>query len=128
MRRLLRRAIRFAFELGIEQNFLQDIVPVITELYKDDYPEVATQSEAIVEVLVKEEKVFRQTLRKGLKVFEKKVAGYKTPYVLPVTSGSGKMTGSDIFQLYDTYGFPVELSAEEAIRRGINIDGWRTEF
>ena len=67
MRRLLRRAIRFAFDLGIEQNFLEQVVPVIADLYHDDFPEVADNREKVIEVLVKEEKVFRQTLRKGLK-------------------------------------------------------------
>jgi len=71
MRRLMRRAIRFAFELGVEQNFVEQIVPVITELYKDDFPEVATKRQAVIDVLVKEEKVFRQTLRRGLREFEK---------------------------------------------------------
>lgn len=107
MRRLLRRAIRFAFELGIEQNFLQDIVPVIADLYHEDYPEVAKNREKVVEVLVREEKVFRQTLRKGLREFEKLV--------------SGELTGETIFTLYDTYGFPVELSKEEAFKQDIKV-------
>ena len=58
MRRLLRRAIRFAFELGVEQNFLQEIVPVIADLYHDDYPEVAQHRDEVVDVLAKEEKVW----------------------------------------------------------------------
>src|SRR5690606_23876913 len=62
MRRLLRRAIRFSFELGIEQNFLQEIVPVIADLYAEDFAEVKENRATIIEVLVKEEKVFRQTL------------------------------------------------------------------
>lgn len=116
MRRLLRRAIRFAFELGIEQNFLQDIIPIITDLYHQDYPEVASQREAVIEVLVKEEKVFRQTLRKGVKELQK-------------MSQSGKLTGEHIFILYDTYGFPVELSAEEAVLQGVKLsNNWQKEF
>ena len=71
MRRLLRRAIRFAFDLGIEQNFFEEIVPVIADLYHEDYPEVAANRDTVIAVLVKEEKVFRQTLRKGLKQLEK---------------------------------------------------------
>ncbi len=116
MRRLLRRAIRFAFELDIEQNFLQDIIPIITDLYHQDYPEVASQREAVIEVLVKEEKVFRQTLRKGVKELQK-------------MSQSGKLTGEHIFILYDTYGFPVELSAEEAVLQGVKLsNNWQKEF
>jgi alanyl-tRNA synthetase len=122
MRRLLRRAIRFAFELGIEQNFLQDIVPVIADLYHQDYPEVAKNRDKVIEVLVREEKVFRQTLRKGLKEFERLFA--VTSNQSPVTSH-----GQAMFTLYDTYGFPAELSVEEAFKHGIELDEkWRAAF
>ncbi|CAN5153517.1 alanine--tRNA ligase [soil metagenome] len=115
MRRLVRRAIRFAFELGVEQNFMEQIVPVIADLYADDFPEVSASRDKIIEVLVKEEKVFRQTLRKGLKELEK--------------LASGEVSGVDIFRLYDTYGFPIELSTEEATKQGIALsDNWRAEF
>lgn len=115
MRRLLRRAIRFAFELGIEQNFMQDIVPVIADLYHNDFPEVAANREQVIEVLVKEEKVFRQTLRKGLQQLQR--------------FAENGLTGVEIFTLYDTYGFPVELSTEEAGVQGIALsDNWRAEF
>ncbi|MDB5170584.1 MAG: alaS [Candidatus Saccharibacteria bacterium] len=108
MRRLLRRAIRFAFDLGIEQSFLEQIVPVITDLYHQDYPEVDAQSDKVVEVLVKEEKVFRQTLRKGLAELKKQAAN--------------GLTGEIMFKLYDTYGFPIELTQEEAFNQGIYTD------
>lgn len=115
MRRLLRRAIRYSFDLGIEQNFLQEVVPAIADLYHDDFPEVAENREAIVAVLVKEEKVFRQTLRKGLKQLEKFAAD--------------GVTGEELFMLYDTYGFPVELSTEEALKQGIALPAdWREQF
>jgi alanyl-tRNA synthetase len=115
MRRLLRRAIRFAFDLGIEQNFFEEIVPVIADMYVEDYPEVAAKRDEVVAVLVKEEKVFRQTLRKGLKQLEK-------------FAGSG-LTGAELFTLYDTFGFPVELSTEEAFKQDIQLSkNWRQEF
>lgn len=115
MRRLLRRAIRFAFDLGIEQNFFEEIVPVIADLYASDYPEVAEKRADIIATLAKEEKVFRQTLRKGLKQLEK--------------FSSQGLTGTELFTLYDTYGFPVELSTEEAFKQGIELStDWRTEF
>lgn len=115
MRRLLRRAIRFAFDLGIEQNFLEQIVPVIADIYHDDFPEVRENREKVIEILIKEEKVFRQTLRKGLKELIKfKADG---------------LTGSELFTLYDTYGFPVELSTEEAFKQDIELsDSWQAEF
>lgn len=115
MRRLLRRAIRFSFDLGIEQNFLQEIVPVIAGLYENDFPEVKEHRETIIAVLVKEEKAFRQTLRKGLKQMEK--------------FAETGITGTELFTLYDTYGFPVELSTEEAFKQDIALpDDWRAQF
>lgn len=107
MRRLLRRSIRYAFELGVEQNFLEQVVPVIADMYHADFPEIAAKRDEVIQILVREEKVFRQTLRKGLKEFEK-------------LAGEG-LTGESIFKLYDTYGFPVELSKEEAFKREIEI-------
>lgn len=115
MRRLLRRAIRFAFELGVEQNFLEGVVPVIADLYQSDFPEVAARRDEVIAILVKEEKVFRQTLRKGLKELQKFAA-------------SG-IDGSSLFTLYDTYGFPVELSTEEAASQGYDLpENWREQF
>ncbi len=115
MRRLLRRAIRFAFDLGIEQNFLEEIVPVIADLYTNDYPEVKEQRDDVIVTLAKEEKVFRQTLRKGLNELSK--------------FAQQGITGEELFKLYDTYGFPVELSTEEAFKQGITLsEQWRQEF
>ena len=131
MRRLLRRAIRFAFDLGVEQNFLEQVVPVIADLYHDDFPEVKTNRDKVIETLVKEEKVFRQTLRKGLKEFEK-VTYLTTEDGNQLTTEDGEplvtedsnisLTGAMLFKLYDTYGFPVELSKEEAFKRELPIE------
>ena len=115
MRRLLRRAIRYSFDLGIEQNFLEEVVPVIADLYEADFPEVKENRESIIAVLVKEEKAFRQTLRKGLKQMRHYI--------------DDGLTGEELFTLYDTFGFPVELSTEEAYKQGIKLsDDWRGEF
>ena len=115
MRRLLRRAIRYSFDLGIEQNFLEEVVPVIADLYEADFPEVKENRESIISVLVKEEKAFRQTLRKGLRQMQHYI--------------NDGLTGEELFTLYDTFGFPVELSTEEAYKQGIKLsDNWRAEF
>lgn len=115
MRRLMRRAILKAFNLGIEQNFMAEVVPTISELYISDFPEVAENNAKVVEVLAKEEKVFRQTLRKGKQT-------------LPKIAGE-QLTGEEIFTMYDTYGFPVELSVEEAFVQNIAIsENWQQEF
>ncbi|MGE5299001.1 MAG: alanine--tRNA ligase [Acidobacteriota bacterium] len=133
MRRLLRRAIRYSFDLGIEQNFLQEVVPVIADMYEADFPEVKENRESIIAVLVKEEKAFRQTLRKGLKEFEKYANNAKRAKVPAGVSfvgvGLAGMSGRDLFTLYDTHGFPLELSTEEAFKQGIRLsDDWREEF
>lgn len=115
MRRLLRRAIRYSFDLGIEQNFLEEVIPVIADLYEADFPEVKENRQQIIAVLVKEEKAFRQTLRKGLKQMKNYIAD--------------GLTGEELFILYDTFGFPVELSTEEAYKQGIKLsDNWQAEF
>jgi len=115
MRRLVRRAMVKAFDLGVEQNFLEQIVPVIADLYHNDFPEVAEKRDEVIAVLIKEEKAFRQTLRKGLQQLAK--------------FASDGLTGEEIFTLYDTYGFPVELSVEEAFKQDIKLsENWREEF
>ncbi len=115
MRRLVRRAMVKAFDLGVEQNFMQEVVPVIADLYHNDFPEVAEKRDDVIAVLVKEEKAFRQTLRKGLQQFPK--------------FAENGLTGVEIFTLYDTYGFPVELSVEEAFKQDVDLsEKWREEF
>lgn len=115
MRKFIRRAMAKAFDLGIEQDFIEKIVPEIVAIYAPDYAEVAENADQIIAVMVKEEKAFRRTLNKGLKELEK-------------FSENG-LTGAELFQLYDTYGFPVELSTEEAIRREISLSQkWQEEF
>lgn len=115
MRRMIRRAIRYSFDLGIQQNFLEELVPVIADMYQGDFPEVAEKREEIIAVLVKEEKAFRQTLRKGIRELEKMKAD--------------GLTGEELFKLYDTFGFPVELSIEEAYKQEIAVpDNWREQF
>lgn len=130
MRRLVRRAIRFAFDLGVEQNFLEQIVPVIADLYHADFPEVASDRDNVIAVLVKEEKAFRQTLRKGLQMFTRiygsSIIGEAVIGEMIIGSSGtevpiDELDGQTIFILYDTYGFPVELSKEEAFKRGIKV-------
>lgn len=145
MRRFIRRAIRQALALDLKQDFLELVVPVITELYKADFPEVATQEQTIIHILVQEEKQFRRTLEKGLREFEKIMQRPLSPGVdkdgnvihntADIRSGKVKIeyrktiTGEDIFLLFDTYGFPSELSLEEAHDRGIVPQSdWRFDF
>lgn len=115
MRRLLRRAIRFSHDLGIEEEFFEEIVPVIADLYVQDFPEVAEQRDKIIITLMKEEKAFARTLMKG------------TKHLLSFLSDG--LTGKEIFTMHDTYGFPYELSVEIAKRNHIQLAAdWKAEF
>ena len=90
-------------------------MPTIADLYEADFPEVKNNRDNIIAVLVKEEKAFRQTLRKGLRQMQRYI--------------DDGLTGEELFTLYDTFGFPVELSTEEAYKQGIKLsDNWREEF
>lgn len=120
MRKLVRRAMVKAFDLGVEQNFMQEIVPVIADLYHEDFPEVAEKRDEVIAVLIKEEKAFRQTLRKGLKELT-------TLHRI----NNGVLSGSDIFTLYDTYGYPKELAVEvieTTLENVLLSQNWLTEF
>ncbi|SIT69256.1 alanine--tRNA ligase-related protein [Microbacterium sp. RU33B] len=115
MRRLIRRAVRFAFDLGLEENFFPQIIPTIAGIYEEHFPEVGLHAQEVEAILAKEEQSFRRTLRKGLKQ-------------LKAYAADG-VTGRELFVLSDTYGFPVELSTEEVARQGISLsEHWRDEF
>ena len=109
MRRLLRRAILRALDLGISDNFLSEIVPVVAENYADLSDAILTHRESALEVMLREENAFRKTLNKGLKELRK------------ITGHNKVLNGKDIFKLQDTYGFPMELSVEECYREGIKL-------
>jgi alanyl-tRNA synthetase len=115
LRRLVRRAVRYAFALGVEDDFLPELVATIARTYATGHPEVAEHATDVIAVLAKEESAFRRTLRRGLARLHSHL-------------GAGA-TGADLFVLSDTFGFPVELSTEEAGRLGISLSpGWREEF
>ena len=109
MRRLIRRAILRALDLGISSNFLAEIVPIVAENYKDLPDSILTHRENALEVLLREENAFRKTLNKGLKELSK------------LTKNNKILDGKDLFKLQDTYGFPLELSVEECYREGIEL-------
>lgn len=144
LRRLLRRAIRKGLELDVHGDLFKQITPTVVGIYESAYPEVREQGAEVTEVLTKEESLFRQTLRRGLKEFDK-ITGTRRTYVEKsggfvwegdekgsdpiVLSKNYALKGKDIFLLYDTYGFPPELSLEEAESRGIKVDkNWQSDF
>jgi len=130
MRRLVRRAVRFAFDLGVEQNFLPEVVPVIADLYAEDMPDVRENRDKVIEILVKEEKSFRQTLRQGLREINKKFPVQANHSEDASAPNMPTATGADIFVFQDTYGFPKELSVEiiEMQNRAVMADNWIEEF
>lgn len=103
MRRLVRRAIMKSFKLGVEHDFLEELVPVIADLYHDDFPEVAAKRDTVIAVLAKEERAFRKTLHKGLKHLLR--AGKEH-------DGIREVSGKEVFIAYDTFGYPPELTEE----------------
>jgi len=149
MRRLLRRAILRALDLGISDNFLAEIVPIVADNYKELPDSILTHRESALEVMLHEENAFRKTLNKGLKELHKmassshsaprpaspspRVAGANTRAAAlrnaPSRDENAILTGQALFKLQDTYGFPFELSVEECYREGIELsEGYREEF
>ncbi len=108
VRRLLRRAIRYADQLGVAVNSLHRLVVSITTQYAKIYPELQQEGRVIEEVIQKEERQFRATLGLGMRMFDK-------------LKGK-KISGPDAFKLFSTYGFPLELTTEVARERGLDVD------
>ena len=137
MRRLLRRAILRALDLGISSNFLAEIVPIVANNYAKLPDSILTHRENALDVMLKEEIAFRKTLSRGLKELRKlsdrghsERGSARVSAEIPVATGvsdagrEGKvrqLSGYDLFKLQDTYGFPMELSVEECYREGIEL-------
>ncbi|TWT26472.1 alanine--tRNA ligase [Planomicrobium sp. CPCC 101110] len=115
LRRLLRRAVRFAKKLGIEKPFMYELVPVVGEIMVDFYPEVKDKQDFIIRVMKLEEERFHETLHDGLEILSQVVA-------LQKEAGKKEVPGEDAFRLYDTYGFPIELTEEYAEDEGMTVD------
>ena len=109
LRRILRRAIRFGKLLNLPKNFLIPLAQKVVEIYKDIYPELKSIEADILTVIQNEEEKFEKTLEKGLKQFEK-------------ISSRGNIGGEDAFHLFDTYGFPLELTEELTKERNLKVD------
>ncbi|RSK27965.1 alanine--tRNA ligase [Bacillus sp. HMF5848] len=115
LRRLLRRAVRYAKKLGIERPFMYELVPVVSEIMVDFYPEVKDKADFIEKVIKTEEERFHETLHDGLAILSSVIKKEKE-------QSSTIISGQDVFRLYDTYGFPVELTEEYAQEEGMSVD------
>ncbi|WP_368742209.1 alanine--tRNA ligase [Enterococcus casseliflavus] len=115
LRRLLRRAVMHGKKLGIDTAFLYKLVPIVGEIMESYYPEVLEQQEFIEKVIRNEEERFHETINEGLDILNQVIAQVKA-------DGQDTLAGQDIFKLYDTYGFPVELTEEVAEDEGLKVD------
>ncbi|MGE7182799.1 alanine--tRNA ligase [Peribacillus sp. NPDC006672] len=115
LRRLLRRAVRYAKQININRPFMFELVTVVGEIMKDFYPEVLNNKEFIAKVIKNEEERFHETLNDGLAILSEVIKKEKA-------KGGKTIPGSDAFRLYDTYGFPIELTEEYAEEEGMTVD------
>ncbi|MDZ5470880.1 alanine--tRNA ligase (plasmid) [Bacillus sp. 31A1R] len=115
LRRLLRRAVRYAKQININRPFMFELVPVVGEIMVDFYPEVKSKTDFIQKVIKNEEERFHETLHEGLAILSNVISKEKE-------KGSSVIQGEDVFRLYDTYGFPVELTEEYAEEEGMTVD------
>ena len=107
--------MRHGRKLGIDTNFLAVPAQIVIDMYREPYPEMGRNASVILEELQKEEERFRQTLTKGLQEFEKLVPNLlKNPQKM--------IPGRVVFRLYDTFGFPAEMTAELAAEHGLTVD------
>ena len=123
IRRLIRRATVNGRKLGIDDSFLYKLVPVVGETLKSYYPEVLKQADYIAKVVRSEEDRFNATLTDGLKLFQEVLRKAKA-------DGSSTIDGATAFKLFDTYGFPLELTREQAAEAGVKVDekGFQVEM
>lgn len=112
LRRIIRRAIRHGHRLGVKELFFHRLVAPLGEIMGGAYPELIEQGPRIAAALEEEERQFARTLDNGMAMLEKAIAGLK----------GGVIPGDTVFRLYDTYGFPADLTADIARERGLGID------
>ncbi|WP_100398256.1 alanine--tRNA ligase [Bacillus sp. FJAT-44742] len=115
LRRLLRRAVRYAKLIDINRPFMYELVPVVGEIMKEYYPEVEDKSTFIQKVIKNEEERFHETLSEGLSILSNVMEEAKR-------NGETVISGKEVFRLYDTYGFPADLTEEYVTEKGFTID------
>ena len=115
LRRLLRRAVMHGRRLGIKETFLYKLVPTVGKIMESYYPEILEKQDFIEKIVKREEETFARTIDAGSSMLDELLADLKA-------AGKDTVEGKDIFKLYDTYGFPVELTEELAEDKGFKID------
>lgn len=114
LRRLLRRAVRFSQSLGINEPFMYKLVDIVAEIMEPYYPNVKEKADFIKRVIKSEEERFHETLEEGLAILNQ--------FIEKAKKDNHEIKGEDAFKLYDTYGFPVELTEELATQEGLTVD------
>lgn len=115
LRRLIRRAVRYALKIGIEKPFMYKLVPTVGEIMQSYYPEIKEQEDYIMNIIQVEEERFMETLKDGIDRLQEIIAEEKK-------ANKKVISGKDVFKLYDTYGFPKELTEEYVAEFGFTID------
>ncbi|MDD3656926.1 MAG: alanine--tRNA ligase [Atribacterota bacterium] len=115
LRMLLRRAFRYGKLLNLNEPFLYDVAPQVVQIMPKAYPEVKERANTVYEIILTEEKRFQETLNLGLAILEE--------YIQKLKSGNQKiLNGKDAFTLYDTYGFPLEITRDILSESGLSVD------
>ncbi len=115
LRRIIRRAFRAGSSLGLEEPFLFTLIGVVCDIMKDGYPELLASADYIAKVCISEEKRFAATLSSGLRVFQQYVTAVKS-------QDTNILPGDIVFKLYDTFGFPIDLTQELSDEQGLQVD------
>jgi len=123
LRRILRRAVRYGRALGFHEPFFYKLVSVLSDTMGEVFPEIRAKKDHVEEVIQREEEAFNKTLDRGIGLFEEAVASYRAKKAidLPLINATG-VTGMFAFQLYDTYGFPLDLTELMAREGGLAVD------
>ncbi len=115
LRRLIRRAVRHGRLLGLDETFLYKVVPVVVKAMADGYPELVRRKEYITQIIKTEEDKFQETMDKGIAILDEEIKKLKN-------AGAGAFPGETAFKLYDTFGFPVEITEEILTEAGLKLD------
>lgn len=123
LRRLIRRAYRHGKQLGIKGNFLGELSKIVMKIYNSEYPEVQEDSERVLKIIKREENNFQETIDQGLEILSNKLDELNK-------NNKKVLSGKDAFKLYDTYGFPIDLTKEISLDRGfeVNTEEFKSEM
>jgi len=121
VRRMIRRAVRHGRQLGIHENFCDKIAEEVIKIFADVYPEVLHNQEFVMVEIAKEESKFRNTIEQGLKEFEKLLDGLRKAFE-KTGKNITQISGKQAFRLFESYGFPLEITLELANENGLTVD------